>query len=390
MLKKWDILQIFYINALIYVKLLVKFIIFMRNSLYAILIFILLTEIAFFNSENFNLSYGFKPTNSSSMQDIQTMDQISGAAIGENTMHDAQTMDQISGAATNGSVIGLAAIGGAATVYDAQTMDQISGGAACFGVCGIQDTQTMSQMNGSATVGHTHTTGTSAGQAQDIKTMNQLSPNTIEYNNSYYFQHIASPLQSGNSLQDYQTIYQLNNTKFNKFKTDREKLIDKVSSEQELHTILDKFRNFADFYYNSYDGNIKVKVNENKTITTSNFSSTNVYYTINPQYTINSGQIIRENYSIIMLKFTDINNNLLNNPINYKITIQDRTTDSIIFTQNRFTNNGLDLMVIDENTFLKGDANNPASYQMWIHIDSLNGNNTVNEKTKSPITVKVI
>lgn len=167
----------------------------------------------------------------------------------------------------------------------------------------------------------------------------------------------------------------------------REKLIDKVSTVQDLDTILNKFRDFVNVYSNSDNSNIAT--NGNKTIATSNLGSTHIYYSINPQYAVNPEQIVKGNYSIMMLKFTDLNKNILNNPLNYKITIKDPIDNRIIFTKSVFTNNGADLQVIDENAFSKGEVGNPIYYQMWINIISIDGK-AVNEKTNLPILLKVV
>ena len=124
-------------------------------------------------------------------------------------------------------------------------------------------------------------------------------------------------------------------------------------------------------------------------IASSDLGSSNVNYLINPQNVLSPQQIIKENYSILMLKFTDVNDNNLNTATNYDIIIKDPVSNNVLLERSGSTTNGADLQVIDENTFTKGEANNPILYPMWINISTINGN-IVNEKTNQPIFIKVI
>ena len=161
----------------------------------------------------------------------------------------------------------------------------------------------------------------------------------------------------------------------------REKLIDKVSSEGDLNTILNKFKNFIETPSSD--------IHTPHTMVISNTSAyNNIYYLINP-HLLNPQQIIKENYSVLMFKFADSNNNNIENTINYKIKITNPIDNSIVLERLSSTSNTADLQVIDENTFSRGDVNNPVYYQMWIDILSINGQN-VNEHTKLSIPLKVI
>ena len=90
-----------------------------------------------------------------------------------------------------------------------------------------------------------------------------------------------------------------------------------------------------------------------------------------------------------MFKFADMNDNNLNSAINYKIVIEDGIINNIVLERNGSTTNGVDLQVIDENTFTKVETNN-LSFMSNVDIYSTLDGHTVNEKISQPIFIKVI
>ena len=60
-----------------------------------------------------------------------------------------------------------------------------------------------------------------------------------------------------------------------------------------------------------------------------------------------------------------------------------------VFEQKGYTKSGVDLIVIDENTFQKGNSNDPYNYLMRIDVLDPVGTN-VDAKTNEPISIKVI
>jgi hypothetical protein len=225
---------------------------------------------------------------------------------------------------------------------------------------------------------------------QDVGTLDTIDPSSTQHSspskdsNSHSIKKIST---TENSVRNTDTPKStINNANLD---TNREKLIDKVSSEQELHSILDKYRNFIDASSQTDSSSSSSFAGENKMIASSDLGSSNVNYLINPQNVLSPQQMIKENYSILMLKFTDVNDNNLNTATNYDIIIKDPVSNNVLLERSGSTTNGADLQVIDENTFTKGEANNPILYPMWINISTINGN-IVNEKTNQPIFIKVI
>jgi len=267
----------------------------------------------------------------------------------------------------------------------ANTINQLGSNTANQGIAqGMHNAQTLNQIDSGQNTQNVPITGMS-----NLNTINQLGSNLNKnnHNDPQSQDSISNPISKISNTESFggniNNPTKVNNDNY----TNREKLIDKVSSEQELNTILDKYRNFIDVFPISDSSNPSANGNNNA-IATSNSGSSHIYYLINPQNSLNPGQIIKENYSILMLKFADINNNILDNVINYHIIVRDPINNNVILQRSGSTNNGADLQVVDENTFSKGEAENPVLYQMWINIDSINGS-AVNEKVKSPIIVKV-
>jgi hypothetical protein len=157
----------------------------------------------------------------------------------------------------------------------------------------------------------------------------------------------------------------------------REELLNKVSTEKELIDILDKFR---DFLEDSPSDFTSVSGYSKGVITTEPTSSVKIYYAWEPS------QIIKEKYSILMLKFTDASDESMKKKIDYTISIKDGT-DSVL-NKVGSTTTGADLKIIDENTFPIGSAINPANYDMNITIPSID-NIPVNEYIR-PLIVNVV
>ena len=80
--------------------------------------------------------------------------------------------------------------------------------------------------------------------------------------------------------------------------TSREKLIDKISSEQAINRILDKYRHFVDIY--SVSDGVGLLLME--IIMELLLIVIYVHYLLNLKNLLNPQQIIKENYSILMLK----------------------------------------------------------------------------------------
>ena len=89
----------------------------------------------------------------------------------------------------------------------------------------------------------------------------------------------------------------------------------------------------------------------------------------------------------MIFNFADINN-IVNGTIKYGFTIPDPDDNRIPLERTSITDNGVDIKVIDENTFAEGSINQPACLQPWVNISVINGS-IVNEQTSSPILLKV-
>jgi hypothetical protein len=170
---------------------------------------------------------------------------------------------------------------------------------------------------------------------------------------------------------DYGSINKLASTE----PSSRDEIINKVSSYDELHTILDRFRNFT-------DSPISSSVNDpliSKGTTASN-SPISIYYSWFPQQ-----PIVKEKYSILMLKFTNNTGELATKRIDYNIIIKNGTNSE--FQKNGSTSSGVGLQFIGEGTFTKGSISKPADYYMWINVSRFN-DKIINEHTQ-PLKVTV-
>ena len=147
----------------------------------------------------------------------------------------------------------------------------------------------------------------------------------------------------------------------------RDELLDKVTTPKELLNILTKFRSFMD--------------NDTSAITqaTSSISAGKVNTTPTRSYVISyswepAEKITKEKYSILMLKFTDTLGNIIRNKdIDYNIMIRDNNSN-IIFQKQGSTPTGVDLKVINENTFpIGGSLLNPKMYNIQIDVNGIDG-----------------
>jgi uncharacterized Zn ribbon protein len=89
--------------------------------------------------------------------------------------------------------------------------------------------------------------------------------------------------------------------------------------------------------------------------------------------------IMREEHSMLM-KFTDAVGNIIKNGKDYNILIKDPNTNgSVIFEKHGSTPTGVDLKIIDGNSFpIRGSQFNPVNYDLEIHVNNVGGN-TVRE-----------
>jgi hypothetical protein len=146
----------------------------------------------------------------------------------------------------------------------------------------------------------------------------------------------------------------------------RDELLDKVSTSKELLNILTSFKNFI-------DDDTSVASN-----TTSPYSG-KVNTTPTRSYVVSyswepAEKITKEKYSILMLKFTDAFGKIIDSKdIDYNIMIKDNNSN-IIFQKQGSSSTGVDLKVINENTFpIGGSAINPAMYNMQVDVNGIDG-----------------
>lgn len=86
------------------------------------------------------------------------------------------------------------------------------------------------------------------------------------------------------------------------------------------------------------------------------------------KYHLIPSEVVRNEYSVIMLGFTNNEGDLLSN-VNYKIEFEGTETN----TPARFAPRGLDMKVIDEDTFASGSEEEPAQHSVRIIVESFNG-----------------
>jgi hypothetical protein len=155
------------------------------------------------------------------------------------------------------------------------------------------------------------------------------------------------------SMEDSETMGQLPlNTRL--------KLTDEriISSEAELHSLLDKFRILIG--YTGNNGNQSLPIKE---LSTKPDGIVTIYYAWDPS------PVVKGNYSFLMLKFLDQQDGTLARNVNYTINIENAN-----FEQTAVAPNGLDIPIINGRIFSQGSANNPVSYNVMVKINSFNGN----------------
>ena len=158
---------------------------------------------------------------------------------------------------------------------------------------------------------------------------------------------------------------------FGGYTNSRLELINKVSTEQELLSILEKFQNFMDTdpsAFAPYPQNLSLGK-----VTTGPTGALNIYYSWEPQ------SVIHDKYSILMLKFMDTSGQLVKKKIDYDILISNGSDSK--FQKYGSTSTAVDLKIIDENTFPTKSTINPVDYWVKINVPSVN-NVPVNESAQ--------
>ena len=153
--------------------------------------------------------------------------------------------------------------------------------------------------------------------------------------------------------------------------------MNKVSTEEELLDVLDNFREFTE---SSSCDFTSVSDPSKGAITTEPTGSVKICYMWEPS------QITNDRYSILMLKFTDASDEVMKKKIDYTISIKNEI-DSV-YKKLGTTSTGLDLKIIDENTFSMASAINQVNYDMNIAIPSMD-EIPINEYTR-PLRVNVL
>jgi hypothetical protein len=154
----------------------------------------------------------------------------------------------------------------------------------------VKDAETIGNMSNDDNKGEGSMGGGSNSEIEDSATIGNLSGGCNDCP-----QQLPSPAPMMN---DAKTIGNLSSGNLNE--DTRNQLLNKVSSYDELHQILDKFRNLVDTSTYANDSSV------NK-VTTVPSGSIIVYYLWNPD------KVIREKYSIMMLKFTNRDGELAKN-----------------------------------------------------------------------------
>jgi hypothetical protein len=159
----------------------------------------------------------------------------------------------------------------------------------------------------------------------------------------------------------------------------RDELLDKVSTPEELHTILTKFRNFID------DTSVNSVVNSSLgKVSTTPTNSYGVSYSWEPTNTI-----MKEEHFILMLKFTDAAGNIIKNSnIDYNILIKDPNTNNSVFQKHGSTPTGVDLKIIDGNSFpTAGSQSNRIDYNVEVVVNSVGSNIASEHASLSKVAV---
>jgi hypothetical protein len=156
----------------------------------------------------------------------------------------------------------------------------------------------------------------------------------------------------------------------------RNELLSNVSSYDDLHKILAKYRNFIQMPAIYFTTN-----NKNSNSSYAAKATTIPSGTIDIYYSSNLGQLDKTRYLALMLKFTNSFGELATKRVDYDIIIINRDTNSALRT-NGTTFSGGDIRLISEDSLPKGLNNTkPTSYKMHLNVTNFN-NNTVNEYTK--------
>jgi hypothetical protein len=304
-------------------------------------------------------------------QDIKDQNGKSGRAAG-GELGNAETMNEIPGGSNNAAEAGgtVAAAGRRSDVNDAQTANEIPGGSNTNHVSGtmtqVGNAQTANEIPGGTNNAPTEPGAFEAGQVANAQTMNKLQkidPNSNSNNSPF---GSTSDIQAASSPSATQSIDTTSS---------RDELLDKVSSPEELHTILSNFKSFIDD--NSVNSVVSPSLGK---VSTSPTSSYGVSYSWEPTNTI-----MKEEHSILMLKFTDTAGNIIKNRnIDYDILIKDPNTNSLVFQKHGSTPTGVDLKIIDGNSFpIRSSQFNRLNYNVEIDVNSIGGN-IVSERASLP------
>jgi hypothetical protein len=157
----------------------------------------------------------------------------------------------------------------------------------------------------------------------------------------------------------------------------RDELLTKVSTEKELLGVLDKFRDFKESFPCD---TTSMTDSSNGVITTEPEGSVKICYKWEPS------QVVKEKYSILMLKFIGSSNELMKNKIDYAISITNGP--DAIYSKIGSTSTGIDLKIVDENTFSTDSSLSPVNYDMNIAIPAVD--DTPTNEYAGPLVVSVI
>lgn len=238
----------------------------------------------------------------------------------------------------------------------------------------VENAQTANEIPGDSDSNHPkHNKNTAVN---DAKGLGQLpSDSNSETENGVTSEHSQTISEAPYDTQLIDSPFAAQSTNTANTASSRDELLDKVSSPEELHTILTKFKSFIeDTSINSVVNSSLGKVN---TAPTSSYA---VSYSWEP-----ANIIMREEHSILMLKFTDAAGNIIKNSnIEYDILIKDPNTNNVVFQKHGSTPTGVDLKIIDGNLFPIGASPiNTVNYNIEIDVNNVGGN-TVTEHASLP------
>jgi hypothetical protein len=234
----------------------------------------------------------------------------------------------------------------------------------CYKITGVQGAETLNDIPSSSNSG-------SEGPPSPAPSTNNISPSLAK--NAKTANDIRSSSGVGNDLRNTDPNSNPNNPfgtssgiQSTNTTSSRDELLDKVSSPEELQTILAKFKSFVE------DTSVSSVVNSSLgKVSTAPTSSYGVSYSWEPTNTI-----MKEEHSILMLKFTDAAGNIIKNSnIDYDILIKDPNTNNIVFQKHGSTPTGVDLKIIDGNSFPIGvSQSNRINYNVEVGVNSIGGN----------------